>query len=117
MTANLAFTVKLSIDHLVIDPTNSGIFRLKLPGDAAPLRKLFHSIPWTKVFHQMCFLGAVLSKTIYRAMLKISVLGMFNISVLNFSNDSAKERTIYDLLFIAIYSPKNDTKHPSKMRN
>ena len=40
------------------------------------------------------------------------------ISVLTFSTDSAKERTVYDLLcLIAIYSPKNDNKHPSKMRS
>ena len=46
------------------------------------------------------------------------VLNKISISVLNFSTESAKERTIYDFLFlIAIYSPKNDNKHPSKMRN
>ena len=40
------------------------------------------------------------------------------ISVLNFSTESAKKPTIYDLLFlIAIYSPKNDSKHPSEMRD
>ena len=40
------------------------------------------------------------------------------ISVLNFSTESAKKPTIYDLLFlIAIYAPKNDNKHPSEMRN
>ena len=34
-------------------------------------------------------------------------------SVLNFSNESAKP-TIYDFLFITLYSPKNH-KHPSEM--
>ena len=41
-----------------------------------------------------------------------------SIPVLNFSTESAKELTLYDLLFlIAIYSPNNDNKHPSEMRN
>ena len=44
-TANLAFTIKISIDHLVTNPTNTGDFRFKLRGDAqngALLRKSFH---------------------------------------------------------------------------
>ena len=41
-----------------------------------------------------------------------------SIPVLNFSTESAKELTFYDLLIIiAIYSPKNDNKHPSEMSN
>ena len=43
-----------------------------------------------------------------------------SIPVLNFSTESAKELTLYDLLFlIAIYSPNinNDNKNPSEMRN
>ena len=41
-----------------------------------------------------------------------------SIPVLNFSTESAKELTLYDLLFlIAIYSPNNDNKHSSEMRN
>ena len=41
-----------------------------------------------------------------------------SISVLNFSTESAKKLTIYYLLFfIVVYSPKNDNKHPSEMRN
>ena len=37
---------------------------------------------------------------------------------MNFSTESAKKPTIYYLLFlIAIYSPKNDKRHPSEMRN
>ena len=41
-----------------------------------------------------------------------------SIPVLNFSTESAKELTLYDLLFlIAIYSPNSDNKHSSEMRN
>ena len=44
--------------------------------------------------------------------MKISVL------VLNFSAESAKKPTIYNLLFlIAIYFPKNNNKHPPEMGN
>ena len=62
---------------------------------------------WTRLCIEQCkkiqFLGCLI---------KISNSG------LNFSTESARERTVYDLLFlIVIYSPKNDNKHPSKMRN
>ena len=41
-----------------------------------------------------------------------------SISVLNFSTESAKKWIIYGFLFlIALYSAKNDNKHPSEMRN
>ena len=41
-----------------------------------------------------------------------------SIQVLNFSTESAKELTLYELLFlIAIYSPNNDNIHPSEIRN
>ena len=41
-----------------------------------------------------------------------------SISVLNFSTESAKKSIIYGFLFlIALYSAKNDNKHPSEMRN
>ena len=41
-----------------------------------------------------------------------------SILVLNFSTESEKELTLYDILFlIAIYSPNNDNKHPSEMKN
>ena len=41
-----------------------------------------------------------------------------SIPVLNFSTESAKELTLYDLLFlIAIYSRDNGNKHPSEMTN
>ena len=52
-----------------------------------------------------------------------SIFGMsvkMSIPVLNFSTESAKELTLYDLLFlIAIYSPNinSDNKNPSEMRN
>ena len=48
----------------------------------------------------------------WRCLIKISI------SVLNFSIESVKKPTVYDLLhLIAIYSPKNDNKDPSEMRN
>ena len=41
-----------------------------------------------------------------------------SVRVLNFSTESPKELTLYDMLFlIAIYSPNNDNKHLSEMRN
>ena len=41
-----------------------------------------------------------------------------SVPLLYFSTESAKELTPYDLLFlIAIYSPNNDNKHPSEMKN
>ena len=41
-----------------------------------------------------------------------------SIKVMNFSAESAKKPTLFDLLFlIAIYSPKNENKHPSETRN
>ena len=41
-----------------------------------------------------------------------------SIPVLNFSTESAKELTLYGLLLlIAIFSPNNDNKHPSEMKN
>ena len=54
-------------------------------------------------------------------MYKVFVFWVFNKNT-NFSNEfqqfPTEFPTIYDLLFlIAIYFPKNDNKHPSKMRN
>ena len=70
---------------------------------------------------QSYFLRVALNRAIYQKMQKKSVFGVFNkisISVLNFSTNSAKKPTNYDLVFLtAIYSPKNDNKHPRKMRN
>ena len=41
-----------------------------------------------------------------------------SIPLLNFSTGSAKELTLYNFLFLnAIYSPNNDSKHPSEKRN
>ena len=52
---------------------------------------------------------------------KIQFLGVsikMSIPVLDFSTESAKELTLYDLLFlIAIYSLNNDNRHPSEIRN
>ena len=40
------------------------------------------------------------------------------IPLLSFSTESAKELLIYDFLFlVAIYSPNNDNKHSSEIRN
>ena len=48
-------------------------------------------------------------------MRKISVFGVFNKNI-NFSNESAKKPTIYDLLFlVAICSSKIDYKHLSEI--
>ena len=44
-TADLVFTVTLCLYHLVISPTNTGVFKLEIPGCSkrgAPLRKSFH---------------------------------------------------------------------------
>ena len=41
-----------------------------------------------------------------------------SMSVLNFSTKSGEKPTTYDFLFlVVIYSPKNDNKHPSEIRN
>ena len=46
------------------------------------------------------------------SLLKISIL------VFSFITESAEKKTIYGLSFlIAIYSPQNDSKHPSEMKN
>ena len=61
-----------------------------------------------------------LNRTIYWNIWKFSFWGVSkNVnSSLNFSTESAKELTLYDLLFlIAIYSPSNYSKHPSELRN
>ena len=45
---------------------------------------------------------------------KISFFGLSNKNI-NFSTESTKKPTIYDLLFlVATYFPKNDNKHPSE---
>ena len=63
------------------------------------------------------FLRTVLN-ILSTAKCKNSVFGVLmkiSISVLNFSTESAKETTIYELLFlITISSPKNNNKHPSE---
>ena len=50
---NLVFTVTLSIYHSVINATNIGVFRLKLPVGAqigCTTPKIFLLIPWKKYF-------------------------------------------------------------------
>ena len=67
-TANLVFTVALSIYHLVINPFKVGAFRLKLPAGAqsgCTIPKLFLLIQWTNILHQIWFLRAALNGTIY----------------------------------------------------
>ena len=43
----------------------------------------------------------------------LNVLCTFNLRLLS----TGKELTLYELFFIAIYSPNNDNKHHSEMRN
>ena len=87
---------------------------------------LHHSENLSIKYHEQKFLSTLLfqgsiEQGYQSNNVKNSVLGCLiktSISALNFSTESAKERTINDLLFlIAIYSPKNDNRHPSKMRN
>ena len=74
----------------------------------------------SKRFTYIYFLRAALSRMIYWKT-KNSVFGVLikiSISLLNFSTESAKKPTIYDLMFlIVIYAPKNHNKHLSKMIN
>ena len=61
-----------------------------------------------------------MNRTMYRNKWKFSFCGVnkMSILVLNFSTESAKELTFYDLLFlIEIYFPNSDNKYPSEMRN
>ena len=81
--------------HLVINPTNIGVFRLKSPAGAESgytTQKIFPLIPWTNILHQICFLRAGLKGTI-NWKCKKAVFG------------------------IATDFSKNDSKHPSEMRN
>ena len=114
-TANLAFIVTLSIDYLVINPTNTRVFRLKLPRGCTKcwtiqkfsIKFAFSGQHWTELSIGQCKKFQFLE-----CLIKISI------SVLNFSNESAKEPIIHDVLFlIAIHSSKNDNKHHSEMRN
>ena len=109
MTTNLVFTVTLFIYHLVFKP---GVFRFNHPIK-------YHE---QKFCIKFAFQGSIekcIEKSIENC--KTSVFGLstkMSIPVLNFSTESAKELTLYGLLFlIAIYSPKNDNKHSSEMRN
>ena len=105
-----SFSQSLTIYRSVTNPTNNRVFRLKLRGGA---QKIFLLIPWTKILHQIRFL----TRTIYQKIWKILAFGMFNIN-LNFSTEWIQSQLIYNLMFlIALYSPKNDNKQPSEMRN
>ena len=51
-------------------------------------------------------------------LLFLSTLIKISILVLNLITESAEKLAIYDLLFlVARCCPKNDSKHPSEMRN
>ena len=59
-----------------------------------------------------------LSKIVEESVFGVFYCAKISISVLNFSTESVKKPTVYDLLFlIAIYYPKNDNKHSSEMRS
>ena len=79
------FNRNLSIVHPTLffqcrnSPTNTGVFRLKLPGGAqsgCSAQKYFLLIPWTKILHRIYFLRAALSRTIYRNSEKSQFLGV-----------------------------------------
>ena len=106
LTANLAFTVTISIDHLVINLLIPELLDSNYPEMLHHSENLFIKIREQNISIKQC------KKFQFFGCLKIYI------SVLTFSTESAKERTISDLLFlITIYSPKNDNKHPSKIRN
>ena len=123
-TANLVYTVTLSIYHLVINLTNSRDFRLKLPKGAqsgAPFRIFFllntmnESLApnlLSQGIIEQDYLSKNIKKSVFVVLIKASI------DVVNFSTELAKKPTIYDLLFlIAIYSPENDNKLSCNMRN
>ena len=67
---NLVFTIIL-IYHLVINPTNTGVFRHNLTSAAqsgCTSQKTFLLNPWTKILHHIYVLSAALNRTIYRKM-------------------------------------------------
>ena len=84
--------------------------------------KIILLILWRKILYEICVLRAALNRTIYWKIWKFSVFGVFSKNI-NFSTEfqhrvSLKKTTIYKLLFlIALYSPKNDNKQPSEIRN
>ena len=65
--------------------------------------------------------GSIEQDNLPKNVKKIEFLGCLikaSISVLNVSSESAKQLTIFDLLFhIAICSPKNDNECPSEIKN
>ena len=71
----------------------------------------------TKNFASNSFLRAALNRTINQIMRKSSFFVVFNKNI-NFSTESVKKTKMYNFLFFtATYSPKNDNKHPSEMKN
>ena len=60
----LVFMITISIYRLVINRTNTGVFRLKLPGGAW---KIFN-----KNFASICFFGVALDRTIYQNIKNLS---------------------------------------------
>ena len=94
--------------RLVINPTNTRVFRLKLPGGAG---KIFPFNTMNKNFPpDLPFQGSIeedyLSKNIKNLIYWISVQGQ------------VKTTTVYNLIFlIVLYSLKNGNKQPSEMRN
>ena len=62
--------LRFLIDHLVINPTNTGVFSPNYP------EVLHHSENLFIKYHEQNF--SALNKAIYRIMLKNSVFGMFN---------------------------------------
>ena len=67
-----------------------------------------------KNFAKKSIFRVALNRIIYRNMWKFSFWGVW----ISKSTESAKELTFYYLLFlIAIYSPSNENKHASEMRN
>ena len=123
MNVNLVFTLALSIYYLVIIPTNTEVFILKLPGSVRSgytSKKIFLMIPWTKILHPICLLREALNRTVYQKCKKFQVSGCLieiQISALHISTESAKKTTIYNLLFLYIlYSLENDTNQPFEMR-
>ena len=123
MTANLVFAGRLYAYHLVVNHTNTGAFKFKLPRGAQSgalvenLSIKYHEQKFCIKF--ACSGQYWTGKSIEKCKNPVfGVLIKITIWVLNFITESAKKPKVYHLLFFtAIYSPKNDNKHPSKKRN
>ena len=115
-TANLVFKVTLFIYHLVINP---GVFR----SNSLVCTEWYNIIPLNSIkYHEQKFcikfvFQSSIEQTLY-LYIQICENSVFGVSikipipVLNFSIESAKKLTLYDLLFlVVIYSPNSDNKH------